>query len=162
MQEKEITLRLEVYDSAAGMLSADSGLISVAKDALVKSYSPYSGYKVACAALLSNGAIVSAANQENASYPVCICAEIATLSACSSHYPGVAINKIAITTHNSKSSGGTPTAPCGQCRQALLEYEQRFKTNIEVIMSGENGQVYKVSSVKELLPLHFSGADLGV
>ena len=162
MLEKEITLRLQVYDSVVEMLSADTGLIAIAQDALAKSYSPYSGYKVACAALLANGAIVSGANQENASYPVCICAEIVTLSACSSQYPGVAINKIVITTHNNKSPSDTPTAPCGQCRQALLEYEQRFKTNVEVIMCGENGQVYKVASVQELLPLHFSGADLGI
>jgi cytidine deaminase len=162
MQEKEITVRVQVYERVTEMQPEDAGLIAAAKDALIKSYSPYSGFKVASAALLANGAIVSGANQENASYPVCLCAEIVTLSACSSQYPGVAINKIAITTHSSKSKSGKPTAPCGQCRQALLEYEQRFKTNIEVILCGENGQVYKVNSVKELLPLYFSVDDLGL
>jgi cytidine deaminase len=142
------------------MQQADANLIADAKKALDKSYSPYSGFKVASAALLQNGAVVSGANQENASYPVCVCAEVVMLGACSSQYPGVAINKIAITTRSGKAGADSPKAPCGQCRQALLEYEKRFNTNIEVIMCGENGQVYKVSSVKELLPLYFSGADL--
>lgn len=161
MQEREIAIRVQVYESVREMQPEDAGLIAAAKDALVKSYSPYSGFKVACAALLANGSIVSGANQENASYPVCICAEIVTLSACSAQYPGVAISKIAITKQSSSPSSDKPTALCGQCRQALLEYEQRFKTNIEIIMCGENGQVYKVNSVKDLLPLYFSVDDLG-
>ena len=160
MQEKEIKLSIQIYDTVSEMLQIDADLITAAEQALDKSYSPYSGFKVASAALLTNGAIVSGANQENASYPVCVCAEVVMLSACSAQYPGVAISKIAITTRSSKSSTDSPKAPCGQCRQTLLEYENRFKTNIEVIMCGQNGQVYKVSSVKDLLPLYFSGSDL--
>ena len=160
MKEKEISLRIQVYESAAEMSKPDADLIAAAGEALAKSYSPYSGFKVSCAALLQNGSIVSGANQENASYPVSVCAEVVTLSACSAQYPGVAIQKLAITTHSSKPSSDTPKAPCGQCRQTILEYEKRFNTNIEVIMCGQNGQVYKVGSAKELLPLYFSGSDL--
>lgn len=160
MQEKEISFRIKVYESVAEVQEADAALIAEAQGALDKSYSPYSGFKVGCAALLQNGAMVSGANQENASYPVCVCAEVVTLSACSAQHPGVAIRKIAITTRSGKANADTPKAPCGQCRQALLEYEKRFNSDMEVIMCGENGQVYKVGSVKDLLPLYFSAADL--
>lgn len=159
MQEKEIKCRIEIYERASEMEQADASLIGAAAEALAKSYSPYSGFRVGAAALLHNGAIVSGANQENASYPVCICAEVVALSACSAQYPGIAIRKMAITTRGSSPSG-PPKAPCGQCRQALLEFEQRYKTDISIIMCSEGGQVYKVNSVKELLPLFFSGKDL--
>ena len=160
MQEKEIKLSIQIYDTVSEMSKMDIDLISAAEEALAKSYSPYSGFKVACSGLLINGAIVSGANQENASYPVCVCAEVVMLSACSAQYPGIGIAKIAITTRSTMPSSDSPKAPCGQCRQALLEYENRFKNNIEVIMCGQNGQVYKVSSARDLLPLYFSGSDL--
>ena len=160
MQEKEITVRIQVYQNISELSSTDTELIRVSKEALGKSYSPYSGFKVAAAALLQNGAVISGANQENASYPVCVCAEVVTLSACAAHYPSVPILKLAIATQSGKAPIASPKAPCGQCRQTILEYEKRFNTNIEIIMCGENGQVYKVSSAKDLLPLYFSGADL--
>jgi cytidine deaminase len=160
MLEKEISIHIEVYNAATELPRADAGLIEAAEAALHKSYAPYSGFKVAAAALLQNGVIVSGANQENAAYPMCLCAEAVTISACSAQYPGVAIEKMAITTSSGTPTNGIPTAPCGQCRQTLLEYELRQQMNIEIIMSGENGQVYKVASVKELLPLYFSSMDL--
>ena len=160
MQEKEISLKVQVYENAAEMQPADADLIKAAEAALEKSYSPYSGFKVGSAALLQNGAVVSGANQENASYPVCVCAEVVMMSACAAQYPGVAISKVAITTRSPNRSIDSPKAPCGQCRQTLLEYESRFKTNIELIMCGQNGQVYKVGSVKDILPLYFSGSDI--
>ena len=160
MQEKEISVRVRVYDSVSELPQVEADLIKASIDALDKSYAPYSGFKVAAAALLQNGAVMSCANQENASYPVCVCAEVATLSACSAQYPGIPIVKLAITTKGNKPSSASPKVPCGQCRQTILEYEKRFNTNIEIIMRGENGQVYKVSSAKDLLPLYFSNTDL--
>jgi cytidine deaminase len=67
---------------------------------------------------------------------------------------------MAIVTRGSKPGFDSPKAPCGQCRQAILEFESRFHENIAIIMCGENGQVYKVASIKDLLPLYFSGSDL--
>lgn len=160
MQEKEISIRIQIYDGTADLPQSEKDLIAEATKALDKSYSPYSGFKVGSAALLENGAMISGANQENASYPVCVCAEVVMLSACSAQHPGVAIRKVAITTHSGKGSSDSPKAPCGQCRQTLLEFEKRSNHDIEIIMHGENGQVYKVGSVKDLLPLYFSGADL--
>jgi cytidine deaminase len=142
------------------MRTDEKELIAEAKKALSKAYVPYSNFRVGSAALLDNGETLSAANQENASYPVCVCSEVALLSACSSVYPGVSIRKIAITTKSATNSSNTPKAPCGQCRQTLLEYEKRSGNDVEIILTGDTGPVYKVASVKDLLPLHFSASDL--
>ena len=99
-------------------------------------------------------------NQENASYPMCVCAEVSALNVAASLHPNVPIKKIAITVKSATHIASTPAAPCGQCRQTLLEYETRFGKNIEVLLMGEEGQVFIVDSVKDLLPLHFSGKDL--
>jgi cytidine deaminase len=160
MREKQITIAIQVYDSAAEVPADEQQLITEAAGAIDKAYAPYSNFKVGSAALLANGATLSAANQENASYPVCVCSEVALLSACSSVYPGVAIRKVAITTRSSAHSSDSPKAPCGQCRQTLLEFERRSGSDIEIIMTGTSGQVYKVASVRDLLPLHFSAVDL--
>jgi cytidine deaminase len=163
MLEKKLTLTIQVYEDAAQMQDDEKQLIEEAKSAIGKAYAPYSGFKVGSAALLANGITLSAANQENASYPVCICSEVALLSTCSAMHPGVSIRKIAITTlsgTHTPDSPDSPKAPCGQCRQALLEFEVRSGSDIEIIMTGETGQVYKVTSVKDLLPLHFSATDL--
>ena len=44
--------------------------------------------------------------------------------------------------------------PCGACRQALLEVENRFKTPMKVIMYSDDA-IYSVESIKELLPMSF-------
>jgi cytidine deaminase len=46
-------------------------------------------------------------------------------------------------------------SPCGNCRQALLEYEQKFNQNIVVILSGQTGEIFVIQSVKDLLPCSF-------
>ena len=160
MREKQITLTIQVYDRADELRTDETELIDEARKALSKSYAPYSNFRVGSAALLANGETLSAANQENASYPVCVCAEVALLSACSAVYPGVSISKIAITTLSATHSSDSPKAPCGQCRQALLEFENRSGGDIEIILAGDKGPIYKLASVRDLLPLHFSATDL--
>jgi len=52
-----------------------------------------------------------------------------------------------------------PVSPCGSCRQAIFEVEQRYGENIKIIMQGETGDIYICNSIKDLLPLSFT-ADL--
>jgi cytidine deaminase len=124
------------------------------------SYSPYSNFKVAAVILLENGATVTGTNQENAAYPAGICAEGTALGVASSLHPNVPIQKIAITVKSGHQPIKYPVAPCGICRQRLLEYEQRFEKDIEVILTGQTELTYRVKSVKDLLPLYFSDKDL--
>jgi cytidine deaminase len=48
-----------------------------------------------------------------------------------------------------------PLAPCGACRQAMLEFELKQQTPISLILQGEKGNVAIIDSVKSLLPLYF-------
>jgi cytidine deaminase len=160
MTELEIKIKVKVFKHMHELKSADEALMQAAKRALSNCYAPYSGFKVSAAVLLANGEILTGTNQENASFPVGICAEGTVLSAVSAVYPGVAIKKMAITVRNMKQLINYPVSPCGICRQRILEYETRFESDIEIIMMGEEGEVYSVSSIRDLLPLQFSKADL--
>lgn len=160
MQQKEIKFNVQVYTGADELSAEDAALVAKAKAAVHNAYAPYSSFKVGAAVLLNNGEVVTGSNQENASFPVGICAEGTALSAASSLYPDTAVEVIAVTVKSGSHIVAKPVAPCGICRQRLLEYETRFNQNIKVIMMGEEGEVYKVSTVKDLLPLYFSNTDL--
>lgn len=160
MQTKQIHFTLRIAADAHQLPDVEKGLLTAAKTALQDAYSPYSKFRVGAAILLANGKIVTGTNQENASYPAGLCAEGTALSVASSVYPGVMPLKIAVTAVSEKRPVEKPIAPCGICRQKLVEYEERFNHNIEIIMAGESGEVYIVDSVKDILPLHFSAVVL--
>jgi cytidine deaminase len=160
MTEREIKFTLRVFANTSELSQEDANLLAKAKNALQNSYSPYSNFKVAAAVLLGNGETVTGTNQENAAFPVGICAEGTALSAASALYPLIPVKKIAITVKSGTHTVNHPVAPCGICRQKILEYETRFNSNIEIVMMGEEGVVHSVKSVKDILPLNFSREDL--
>jgi cytidine deaminase len=160
MTERELKFTFRVFENASELGKADISLLQKAKEALKDSYAPYSNFKVAASLLLENGEVVTGTNQENAASPVGICAEGTALSAASSLFPNAVIKKIAITAKSERHLVNHPVAPCGICRQRLLEYEMRFNSPIEIIMMGEEGEIFSVRSVKDLLPLNFSKSDL--
>lgn len=148
------------YESFAGptdLPQADQDLFSAAQSALENSYSPYSNFKVAAAALLQDGTIVTGWNTENAAYPMCICAEPATLAAAASQRPGMPVVAMAITVKSANQTLGEPASPCGSCRQQLHEHESRFGTKMRLILRGETGPVYVFESAGQLLPFGFGG-----
>jgi len=130
-------------------------LAKMAIEAISLSYSPYSHYSVGAAVKLSNGKMVKGANQENVSYPVGICAERSTLATAQNLFPNVPVTAIALAA-SAKGKALTPdiVTPCGMCRQALLECENRYNNNIKVIMLSAK-EVLIAESVKELLPAAF-------
>ncbi|MEK6782471.1 MAG: cytidine deaminase [Bacteroidota bacterium] len=132
-------------------------LIHKAKEATVHSYSPYSKFCVGSAIILEDGTVITGANQENASYPLCMCAERVTLYAVSAQFPGKRIMKMAVVAHKKNHKELTPASPCGACRQVLLESEQRQHRPIEVIMLGPEEKWIKCSSAHSLLPFGFDG-----
>ncbi|MFN8310728.1 MAG: cytidine deaminase [Chitinophagales bacterium] len=160
MQEKEISFRLQIFSNESELEPKDANVLKTARNFLPNSYAPYSNFQVAAAIELSNGEIVCGANQENAAYPMCVCAEVTALSAATSKFPGIAPAKMAVVINSLNKISDQPAAPCGQCRQTIFEYEKRFGKKIEIIMAAAQGPIYKVSSIGELLPLHFSGSDL--
>jgi cytidine deaminase len=160
MNKKEYKFDFISYPSANELVDADKALLTKARVATSLAYAPYSNFMVAAVARLSNGEIVVSTNQENASYPVGICAERVLLSTASSLYPGIPIDTIAISYNNKNGESKTPVSPCGICRQSLLEYEERTKTPIRLILSGMEGEVAVIEKASQLLPLSFGSEDL--
>jgi cytidine deaminase len=160
MKEIQFKLAIQTYSSFGELPLDEQALLKEAVAALESAYAPYSNFKVGAALLLANGKMVSGGNQENAAFPAGICAEGTAFSVASGWYPGVAVLKVAVTVKSARRVIEVPVAPCGICRQRMLEYENRFSTPIAIIMSGERGEIYKVNSVKDLLPLNFSQSDL--
>jgi homotetrameric cytidine deaminase len=126
-------------------LQAD--LRSAAREAAHRAYAPYSGFQVGAALLLDNGEIVSAANVENASYGLSICAErSAVVRAVAQHGPQIRIVAVAVT-----NLGDKPSSPCGACRQVLAE----FMPPDGLVLFPFNG-TQKILTLADLLPLGFS------
>jgi len=132
-----------------------ANLVATAKEATNNSYAPYSNFYVGAAALLEDGTVVTGSNFENASYPLCLCAERVALASIHSQYPDAVVKMMAVTARNPKAALVEPVAPCGACRQVLLEYEQKQKSKIEIIMFGEEGKIAICESVASLLPMAF-------
>jgi len=132
-----------------------------ARNVTDKAYAPYSNFHVGAAAKLENGKIVTGTNQENASYPVGICAERVLLSAISSLYEGIPVETMAVSYQSKKMKSDHPISPCGMCRQALQEFEGRTGRPIRLILAGMEGEIYIINSASQLLPLAFSSEELG-
>jgi cytidine deaminase len=160
MKQEDYHFSYEVYDSITELSEQDALLLSEARKTTAAAYAPYSNFNVGAVAKLINGEIVKGTNQENASYPVGICAERSLLSSAASLFPNIAIDTMAISYDNTKGISNRPISPCGMCRQALVEYEERVKQPIRLILSGQDGAVIVVEKASALLPFSFGSADL--
>lgn len=131
-------------------------LVDMARKAVDGSYAPYSNFHVGAAILLANGEIATGANQENAAFPSGTCAERSACYWAGANYPGVPFEMIAIAaTGTDGRPTAHPTAPCGACRQALLEYEKLSGHHVPVLLAGAE-TIYRLPSVQSLLPLAFA------
>ncbi|HEX8334681.1 MAG TPA: cytidine deaminase [Segetibacter sp.] len=158
--KEEYKFAYEVYDSVDELKVDDAVLLKQAITATKNAYAPYSNFHVSAYARLANGEFVSGTNQENASYPVGMCAERSLLATAATLHSGVAIDTIAITYDNLNGESKHPISPCGMCRQTLLEYESRVKHPIRIILAGIKGKVYIIQSASMLLPLSFTAEDM--
>ena len=160
MQRQKFEFSFEVYKSIDELDQADQHLLDQARRATETAYAPYSNFHVGAAAKLSNGKIITGSNQENASFPVGICAERVLLSTASSLYPGLAIETIAVSYASKIVKSDHPISPCGMCRQSLQEFESRLKQPIRLILGGAQGPIFIIQSVSQLLPLAFTSEEL--
>jgi len=94
-----------------------NALLTAARVARDHAYAPYSGFKVGAAALAKDGRVFSGCNVENASYGLCNCAERTALfcAIAAGCRPGD-VTHIAVI-----GDCETPIAPCGACRQVMIE-----------------------------------------
>ena len=161
MKENKFEFEYEVYDNISQLTEQDAWLLNEAKNVTDQAYAPYSNFHVGAVAMLENGEVVAGTNQENASYPVGICAERVLLGNAATLYPGVSIDTLAISYDSKEVPSDHPISPCGMCRQALLEYETRTNKPIRMILSGQQGKIYIVKTVRFLLPFAFDSSELG-
>lgn len=160
MNKNEYSFCYEVYNSADDLNKEDAWLLQHAKETSKTAYAPYSNFQVGAVAKLLNGEIVKGTNQENASYPVGICAERVLLSAVATLHPGMPVESIAISYRSATVKSDHPVTPCGICRQSLQEYEQRVHQPIRLILGGMEGKVIIIEKASLLLPLSFDASDL--
>lgn len=129
-------------------------LVDRAKAATDGSYAPYSGFRVGAAVRLKNGRILSASNQENASYPEGICAERNVMFFAKANFPDVPVTSLAIAACNADGYVRRPPMPCGACRQVIFEAVGRDHIDFNVILYGTD-ETLIIPQASFLLPLAF-------
>ncbi len=125
-------------------------LLKAAWQAWERAYAPYSGFRVGAALAGADGTVVPGCNVENASYPVCQCAERTAVGAAVSRGMGVGdLRALVVVTEASELS-----PPCGACRQVLAE----FAEDLPILLA--NRQHRSLCGLRELLPQAFTGRNL--
>ena len=128
-------------------------LVAAARAARDRAYAPYSGFRVGAALLTEQGDVITAANVENASYGLAICAErsavVAAVAAGSRSFQSIAV----------AGNGPDPVTPCGACRQVLREFPKG--ADLEVLCAGETGEELLATTLGALLPHSFGPESLG-
>jgi len=160
MNNQVFRFDFKTYNSIEELEEQDAYLLREARKVTEFAYAPYSNFRVGAFAKLVNGATVSGTNQENAAYPAGICAERTLMSTASSLFPGVGIDTVAVSFNNIRGESNRPVSPCGICRQSFVEFQQRTKNPIRIILSGMEGEVYVIENVENLLPLVFGAEDM--
>jgi cytidine deaminase len=123
-------------------------LVARAAETRERAYAPYSHYPVGAAVLTEDGSVFTGCNVENASYGLTVCAErVAVFSAVAAGH--TRITAVAILT---PSRG----APCGACRQVLLEFGG---AELEVHLADPEGG-RRQRTLADLLPEAFGPEDL--
>ncbi len=160
MKENKFEFNYRVYDSIDELPEEQHWLLNEAREVTAQAYAPYSKFQVGAVAKMANGEIITGSNQENASFPVGLCAERVLLASISSLFPKIPIESIAISYKSEHQKSDHPISPCGICRQSLQEFEGRVNHPVQLIMGGMTGPVYVIDSASRLLPLAFTSEEL--
>lgn len=143
------------YSNIDELTSEERELLEAARKACFTSHSPYSNFQVGAAIRLASGKIIVGSNQENAAYPSGLCAERVALFHVGANFSDEQILQIAVAAKRADEEIYLPVTPCGGCRQVMLEYENKQKAPIEVIMRSDKNNWIKTRSAKVLLPFSF-------
>ena len=115
-----------------------------------KAYVPYSKFRVGAALLTTSGKVYQGCNIENASYGLTNCAERTAL------FKAVSEGEKEFSTMVVVGETEGPIAPCGACRQVIVEF---CKPDMPVILANLKGDISE-TTVSQLLPGAFTSEDL--
>ncbi len=155
MNKFEVKSEFKEYESLEELQKAEKRLVESAMESSHKAYAPYSEFKVGAAVLLSNDQIILGNNQENAAYPSGLCAERIAVFYANATYPDIPVTKLAITAIRKGKIVQEPITPCGSCLQVLLETQERYNQNIEILLYGSE-RILKADNVEQFLPMNFN------
>ncbi len=159
MKPYQIVSNVCVY-SYAELSQEEKDLVNVAREMTWKSYAPYSHFYVGAALKLLNGVVVPGCNLENASFSATMCAERTAICAAGAQYPRIPMKMMAVVARNDNGFLDHPVAPCGACRQVLLEAENLYKQPIRILLVGRT-EIHVMDGVSNLLPIHFIQESMG-
>lgn len=130
-------------------------LIDTAIEQLKFSYTPYSNFKVGAALLTKSGKIYTGCNIENASYTPTNCAERTAFFKAVSE--GVRDFQAICIVGGKDGKLTEYTAPCGVCRQVMMEFCNPKTFQIILAVDEERYEIY---TLEELMPLGFGPLNL--
>lgn len=130
-------------------------LIHTAIQQLAFSYTPYSHFRVGAALLGKNEEIYTGCNIENAGYTATSCAERTAFFKAVSE--GIREFRAICIVGGKEGILTEYTAPCGVCRQVMMEFCDPETFQIILAVDSEHYDVY---TLKELLPLGFGPSNL--
>jgi len=162
MKTIEIKARLQVYENIAAL--EDHREQELCRHALVAqnhAYAAYSGFRVGASVLLEDGSIIEGSNQENAVYPLGLCAERVAINSANTLHKDCSIRALALITDAKIKEGSIPTFPCGSCRQVIAEQEYRQSRPIRLLVLGSGEEVYVAEGVESILPFIMNKETLG-
>ena len=124
---------------------------------LDRSYSPYSHFPVGAALECSDGTVFTGCNIENAAYSPGNCAERTAIFR--AVFDGQRdFTAIAIVGGPAGQPVSELCAPCGVCRQVMMEFcdPATFR-----ILMGTGGDTFEERTLQQMLPFGFGPANLG-
>lgn len=130
-------------------------LIDTAIEQLKFSYTPYSNFKVGAALLTKSGKIYTGCNIENASYTPTNCAERTAFFKAVSE--GVRDFQAICIVGGKDGKLTEYTAPCGVCRQVMMEFCNPKTFQIILAVDKERYEIY---TLEELMPSGFGPLNL--
>lgn len=152
--------RYKKYQSIEELTAKDQELMLAAIAQLDNAYAPYSGFHVGAAVRLKDDSVFLGSNQENASYPLCMCGERVALYNAAVYRRDIPVESLAITVRSKQKIITQPVSPCGACRQVISEYESRHQHPIRIMLKSDSPEILELRSVSDILPLGFNGSFL--
>lgn len=150
----------KIHEDWRKMSKSDQELIQEAINMLDRAYAPYSGFHVGSALRTKNGHIYTGCNQENASYPLCMCGERVALYNAGSQESDICVTDLVIVVRHKSKEVKKQAAPCGACRQVISEFEDRGQHPIRILIKADDPSILEFAGIKELLPYSFDSSFL--